>query len=426
MDKYDKIKVGLLGLGTVGSGVFKVLQKFDKVEITKIAVKDKTKVRNLENLSHDIITENPASIAEDPEIKILVEVMGGIEPAYSLIKQAITSGKHVVTANKELLAKHGAELFELAKKHNAVILYEAAVAGGIPIIMALKLSLAANKILKLSGILNGTTNYILTKMKNEGSEFSEVLAEAQKLGYAEADPTGDVQGYDAAYKIAILSSLAFEQRIDINQIYREGIDKISPVDFEFASEFGYEIKLIALAQSSNNGLLDIRVHPMFIPESSPLGSISGVMNGVVIEGNAVGQVVFSGPGAGELPTASSIVGDILAIANEINVTNYPLPMTRCKHNSHAEVIKIGETQNKYYVRLNANSTPGVIGDLGAICRKNNINLYSIIQKGILDDGSARIVLLTESSYENDLQSAIKEIEALRAVKSIENVIRVMN
>lgn len=426
MDNDHKIKIGLLGLGTVGSGVVKVLNKFDNIEIKSIAVKNKTKKRNIPDLSDDIITEDPSTIINDPDIQILVEVIGGIEPAFSLIKQAMKNGKHIVTANKELLAKHGEELFTLAKECNSVILYEASVAGGIPIIMPLKLSLAANRISRIAGILNGTTNFILTKMKNEGSEFNDVLKEAQKLGYAEADPTGDVQGFDAAYKIAIIGSLAFNKRIDISKIYREGIENISPTDFSFASEFGYEIKLIALAQEENDGKVDVRVHPMLVTKNSPLASIDGVMNSVVIDGDAVGEVVFSGPGAGELPTASSVVGDILVLANELNVTDYPLPMTRCKHVEKASVKDIGETKNKFYIRLNTISTPGVIGNLGLICGQHNINLYSIIQRGILEDGHARIVLLTEVAYEKDIQNAIKEIKKMESIKSIENVIRVMD
>lgn len=425
MDNDKKVFIGMLGLGTVGGGVVKVLSKFNNIEIKRIAVRDTSKKRDIPGLSDDIITDNPELIINDPEIQILVEVIGGIEPAFSLIKKAIINGKHIITANKELLAKHGKELFELAKKYNKVILFEAAVAGGIPIIMPLKISLAGNRINKLAGILNGTTNYILTKMKNESSEFEDVLEEAQELGYAEADPSGDIQGHDAAYKIAILSSLAFNKRVDINKIYREGIDKITPLDFECASELGYKIKLIALAQNCCGNGVDVRVHPMLVPKISPLANIDGVMNAVEIEGDAVGKVMFSGPGAGELPTASSVTGDILALANEINISEYPLPMTRCTHDSVAEHLSIDETQNKYYIRLKTQNTPGVIGELGLIFGKHNINLFSLVQKGILNDDNARIILLTEIAYEKDLKNAINEISLLKATSTIENIIRVM-
>ena len=419
-----KISVGLLGLGTVGGGVVKVLNKFDNIEIQKIAVRNLDKARNIDNLNPDVLTTDAESIVNNPEIKIIVEVIGGINPALTLICKAIQNGKHIVTANKELLAKHGKQIFELAKKHNVVVLYEAAVAGGIPIVMPLVQSLAGNEISRIAGILNGTTNYILTKMEEEGSAFEDVLKEAQALGYAEADPTGDVQGYDAAYKIAILSSIAFGERINIEKIYRSGIDKISPEDIDHANELGYKIKLIAMAKNCENGL-DVRVHPMLISKEHPLASINGVLNAIVVEGDAVGQVTFSGPGAGELPTASSVVGDILSIASELEKEEHPLPMMRCKHESDAVMLDISQTENKYYISVQANNTPGVIGELGTICGKYDINLYSIIQHGILEDGTARIVLLTEMASEKDVQSAVKAFKESPSVKSVMNLIRVM-
>jgi len=421
----NKIKIGILGLGTVGSGVVKVLKKFENVEIKKIAVKNLDKIRNIDGLNPEILTTQAEDIVNDPEIKIVVEVIGGIAPALELIIQAIKNGKHIITANKELLAKQGKTIFELAKQHNVVILYEAAVAGGIPIIMPVVQSLAGNKISKVAGILNGTTNYILTKMEEEGSDFAHVLKEAQALGYAEADPLSDIQGYDAAYKIAILASIAFNRRIDINEIYKSGIDRISPEDIRHASELGYKIKLIAIAQEIRDSI-DVRVHPMLVPKKHPIASINGTQNAVVVEGDAVGQVMFSGAGAGEFPTASSIVGDILSVANEMLKTDNPLPMMRCKHNSDtAKVLDISETENKYYISVQAANTPGVLGDLGMICGKHGINLYSIIQQGILEDGTAVIVLLTELAYEKNVQAAIKEMSERPTVRNIKNLIRVM-
>jgi len=421
-----KTVIGLLGLGTVGSGTVKVLSKFDNIVIKNIAVRDISKKRNIEGLDDNILTTNAEQLVNDPEINIIVEVMGGLNPAFDLIKKAILNHKHIVTANKDLIARHGETLFNLASENNVVIMYEAAVAGGIPIIMPLKQSLAGNRITKIAGIMNGTTNYILTKMESEGSEFSTVLKEAQELGYAEADPSGDVQGHDAANKISILASLAFNKRIDVDKIYREGIDYISPVDISYASEFGYNIKLIALAQEVKDEILDIRVHPMLVSKKHPLAHINDVMNAVFIEGDAIGQVMFSGPGAGEMPTASSVAGDVLSIASELEINEYPLPMMRCNHESSAEQLNINDSMSRYYIRVNTDNLPGVIGDLGLTCGRNGINLCSIIQKGLLPDGTARIVLLTELAYEKDIQNAIKEMYLKRTMKRVENVIRVMN
>lgn len=420
----NKIAVGLLGLGTVGSGVVKVLKKFNNIEIKKIAVRNLDKARNIEGLEEEILTNKSEIIVNDPDIKIVVEVIGGINPALELVTTAIKNGKHIVTANKELIAKHGKTLFELAKENNVVILYEAAIAGGIPIVMPIVQSLAGNKISKVAGILNGTTNYILTKMEEEGHSFEQVLKEAQDLGYAEADPTGDVQGYDAAYKIAILASIAFNKRININEIYKSGIDHISPEDIKHANEFGYKIKLIATAQDCGE-TLDVRVHPMLVPKKHPLASINDVLNAVVVEGDAVGRVMFSGPGAGEFPTASSVAGDVLSIAHELKKTGFPLPMMRCKHNSEAKVLDIKETENKYYINVQASNIPGVIGDLGTICGKHGINLHSIIQQGLVEEDAASIVLLTETASEKSVQAAVKEISERSTVQAIKNLIRVM-
>ncbi len=426
MEMNKAIKVGLLGLGTVGSGVFKTLYGNDTIEIKSIAVKNISKKRNIEGLSNNILTDNPRQIVEDPEIQIVVEIMGGINPAYDLIKTAILNKKHIVTANKELIAKYGEELFELAKDNNVVILYEAAVAGGIPIIMPVKTGLAGNKFKKIAGILNGTTNFILSKMEKEGAEFETVLKEAQELGYAEADPTGDVQGFDAAYKIAILASIAFNKRIDMAQVYREGIDKITPLDTQYAKEFDYKIKLIALAQENEENKIDIRVHPFFVSTKHPLAHIDDVLNAVFLQGEPVGKVMFSGPGAGEFPTASSVVGDIISLAQEIPFTDYPLPMLRCRHEENAGYVKISETQNKYYISVKAQNNPGVIGELGVICGSNGLNLSSIVQKGLLEDGSAHVVMLTELSNEKNMTNAVEKMNKSPNITRVLNVIRIMD
>ena len=320
------------------------------------------------------------------------------------------NGKHIVTANKELLAKHGEELFTFAEKHNKVVLYEAAIAGGIPIIMPIKTILAGNKITRIEAILNGTTNYILTKMDVQGASYEQVLNEAQALGYAEADPTGDVEGFDAAYKITTLATLAFKKRIKIENVYREGITKIRPEDMKAANDLGYKIKLIASAYLDEYGRADVRVHPMLVSKKSTLAHIDYVTNAVSLTGHPVGSVTLSGPGAGEFPTASSVVGDILSIAAELGTTDYLLPMMRCQHEDAAEMINILDTENKYYISINAQNNKGVIGTIGTICAQNDISLASIVQRCVSDDNTADITVITELVKEKNMQNAIKLIE----------------
>ena len=405
-----KIKIGLIGLGTVGSGVFKTLKSFDNVEVKSIAVRNINKKRNIEGLDESIVTDDAYKIVNDPEIDIVAELVGGLEPAFDLIAAAIKNGKHIVTANKELLAKRGEELFKLAEEYNKVILYEAAIAGGIPIIMPIKTILAGNKISHIEAIVNGTTNYILTKMDVLGAQYSDVLKEAQELGYAEADPTGDVEGFDAAYKIATLASITFNKRIKIENVYREGITKIRAEDMKAANDLGYKIKLIASAHMDNDENVDVRVHPMLVSKKSTLAHIDYVTNAVSLSGHPVGSVTLSGPGAGEFPTASSVVGDILAIAAELGKSDYILPMMRCKHNDDAKMIDIANTTNKYYISINAKNNKGVIGKIGTICANNDISLASIVQRCVSDDNTADITVITELVKEKNMQNAIKQIE----------------
>ena len=419
-----KIKIGLIGLGTVGSGVFKTLQNFENVEITKIAVRNKNKNRNIENLDESIITDNPYEVVNDPEIQIVAELVGGIDPAFDLIKTAIKNGKHIVTANKELLAKHGEELFNFAEANNKVVLYEAAIAGGIPLIMPIKTILAGNKINKIKAILNGTTNYILTKMDVQGASYEDVLKESQELGYAEADPTGDVEGFDAAYKITTLATIAFGKRIKIDKVYREGITKISPDDMKAANEMGYKIKLIASAELNKDGRADVRVHPMLVPKSKTLAHIDYVTNAVSLTGHPVGDVTLSGPGAGEFPTASSVVGDILAIAAELGKTDYILPMMRCHHDENAVMMDISETENKYYLSITAQNSKGVIGRIGKACEENNISLASIVQKEVAEGTAARITVITELCREKDMQNVISIFNNDPAITKVNSLIRV--
>ena len=419
-----KIKIGLIGLGTVGSGVFKTLSDFENIEVVKIAVKNKNKQRNIPNLDESIVTDNAYEVVNNPEIDIVVELIGGTSPAFDLIKTAIQNGKHIVTANKELLAKHGEELFNFAEQHNKVVLYEAAIAGGIPIIMPIKTILAGNKINKIEAILNGTTNYILTKMDVQHASYGDVLKEAQELGYAETDPTGDVEGFDAAYKITTLATLAFKKRVKIENVYKEGITKVRAEDMKAANDLGYKIKLIASAKLDEQGRADVRVHPMLISKKSTLAHIDYVTNAVSLTGHPLGSITLSGPGAGEFPTASSVVGDILAIVKELGTTDYLLPMMRCDHHETAEFIPVSETENKYYLSLDAKNNKGVIGHIGNICAEYNISLESIVQKNVSQNNTADITVITEICKEKDMQGAVKAFEASEFINKVNSLIRV--
>ncbi|HIT56273.1 TPA: homoserine dehydrogenase [Candidatus Galligastranaerophilus intestinigallinarum] len=414
------LKIGIIGLGVVGTGVVKALSKFENIKILKAAVKNKNKKREV-NVQY--ITDDPFEIANDPEIDVVVEVAGGVDPCLEVLKTAIKNKKHIVTANKELLAKFGDEIFSLANENNVTVLYEAAVAGGIPIIGPIKTTLRGNEFNKVMGILNGTTNYILTKMEEDGVSYLECLKDAQKLGYAEADPTNDVEGFDTMFKIAILSNIVFHKKIDYKKIYREGITHISQDDIKCAKELGYKIKLIGLAQKLENDELDIRVHPVLVEENSMLAKISNAINTVQLEGNPVGSVMFTGPGAGEGPTASSVVGDILAIAAEISYTDTILPSTRVKTDILAKQADILNTKNSYFLAINAQNARGTIGAIGTVCAENNINLQSILQKGIKEDNTALIVVITEASYEADIQNAVKKLNEQNI--KVTNLIRVI-
>ena len=405
----SKLRIGIIGLGTVGSGVYKTLQEMDDIEIVKIAVKNINKPRSVE-VPTSMITDNPYDLVNDPSIDVVVELIGGVNPAWDFISTAIKNGKHIVTANKELLAKKGEELFNLAEEHNRVVLYEAAIAGGIPIIMPIKTILAGNKTRKIHAILNGTTNYILTKMDTDGASYEDVLKEAQQLGYAETDPTGDVEGFDAAYKITTLATIAFKKRIKIENVYREGITKVRREDMAKANEFGYKIKLIATATIDENDNADVRVHPMLVSKDSMLAHIDYVKNAIAISGHPIGDIVLSGPGAGEFPTASSVVGDILSIKAEFGRTDYMLPMMRCNHHSTAKPVKIEDTFNKYYISITAPNAIGVIAKIGTICASKNISLSSILQKGVSSDNTADITVITEKAQERLIREVVNELK----------------
>lgn len=416
------VNIGLLGLGTVGMGVVKVIKNLDNVNISKIAVRNISKVREVD--LGDKLTVDALDVINDPNISIIVEVIGGVDPAFDYISASIKNGKHIVTANKELIAKKGAEIFELAEKHKVRVLYEGSVGGGIPLIMPLKQSLAANKVNSIAGILNGTTNYILTKMEQEKTEFQEVLEEAQRLGYAEADPTSDVEGHDAAYKLSILASIAYEQKIDVNKIYCEGISKVSPVDIDYALELGYKIKLIAMAKEVDDNRIDVRVHPALVSINHPLASINGVTNALTVNGDAVGEVNFSGPGAGQLPTASAVVGDVLALVSDINNVNNILPSMKSHYDHSANILPMDDTLSSFYVRIHAKDVPGVIGSMGTACGNHGVSLSGVIQKDMLEGGAARIILLTHEVKESDMRAAIEDISKQHSTDIVANIIRV--
>ncbi len=426
-----KTTLGIFGLGTVGAGVVALLGDNPQFDICAIAVRDRHKPRDVD-LSQFEVTDDPFKLADDPKIEILVEVAGGLNPAYEVVKRAIANGKHIVTANKELIAKHGPEIFDLANRHNVTIFFEAAVGGGIPLISTLQRGLQANRISRVAGIVNGTTNYILTKMERELKPFAEALREAQAAGYAEADPTDDVEGRDVVYKIAILSSLAFQVPIEVEKIYRQGITAITDLDIRLAAEFGYRIKMIGLAQPGESGdgdspirSLDVRVHPMLVPRHHPLAGIEGVNNAIFIKGSAVGEILLYGPGAGRFPTASAVVGDIINIASALKLPDFASYFQLPISSQVSDVFPIEETINAYYIRLETEDAPGVIGSLGQAFGHHGVSLHSVTQKHVADD-AATIVLLTHRVKERQAQAALGEISAQSTTRQIGVVLRVLS
>jgi homoserine dehydrogenase len=421
----QRVVIGMIGLGTVGSGVFKIFRDHPDVFFQKIAVRDAKKTRNIDELSPELLSQDPFEVVRDPETHVIVELMGGAELARELVVEALNNGKHVVTANKELIAKFGPELFDLARKNNVRLLFEGAVAGGIPIIMPLKLSLGANRIQRVAGILNGTTNYILTKMTQEGWTFEQALSEAQAKGFAEADPTNDVEGFDVAYKISVLSLIAFKQVVDPKAVYREGITNITALDIQNAKELGYVIKLIGLAQMGDDGRLDIRVHPMLVSANHPLSNTQNEFNAIFVTGDAVGDVMFYGRGAGEMPTASAVSADILAIATGLLKGNEPIPSMIIDPATPAKMLPVEETTSKYYLRLNAQDRPKVVGYLGNACGDAGVSLESLMQKGINPDGTASIVLLTKEVTEKQMNQALEAIRGQASTAEIGCLLRVL-
>ncbi|MBU3089291.1 homoserine dehydrogenase [Clostridium gasigenes] len=427
-----KVKIALLGLGNVGCGVWKILnsnkEEIQKrsgyeIEVAKILVRDTKKDRGV-IVPEEILTTDFNEILNDKDIKIVIEVMGGIEPARGYMLKAMDKKKHIVTANKMLLATGGDEIFEKADSMGVMFHYEASVAGGIPIINGINESLTANKVEQLYGIVNGTTNYILSKMETEGLSFKAALDEATEKGYAEADPTSDIEGFDAQYKLAILSSLAFGTKIDVENVYREGITNIKSIDMDYAKEFKMVIKLLAIVKDVN-GKLELRVHPTMIPKNHPLANVYDSFNAIFIKGNAVGDLMFYGRGAGDLPTGSAVVSDLVSILrSNIDLENIN-PVV--KNNLWDKKIRdIRSVESKYYIRTTVEDKPGVLGEITTILGGFGISLRSVIQRGVESPQHDKVtlVLVTHYTKEAKVIEAIDEIYELKTVKKIDNIIRI--
>ncbi len=431
--KIDRVvKVGILGLGTVGSGAAKILIEHSDlialrampIKLIRVVDKDIPKAQKLlDSLGlNDIpVSDNWQDLVNDDSIDIMIEVVGGIQMPYEAISAALKKGKSVVTANKDLIASHGGELLSIAEEFATDLFFEASVAGGIPIIQVMKESLAANRFVQIMGIVNGTTNYILTSMAEKGASFEEALQEAQKLGYAEADPTNDVEGYDAARKIAILASIAFNSRVTDDMVPVEGITHISDWDIKYATEFGYVIKMLGIAKEDENGI-EVRVHPAMIPQSHPLASVRDSFNAIFVEGDVLGEAMFFGRGAGSLPTGSAIVGDVIAAAR--NICHNSKSRWGCTCFMEKKVKTIDQTNSKYYVRIKVFDQPGVFAAITKILGEENVSMDSVMQKRRISEDKAEIVLVTHQVNHADMMRSIDRIRNLSCVANIANIIRV--
>jgi homoserine dehydrogenase len=431
-------KIGLLGLGTVGSGTAEILLSpegrhslLKELDIHQVGVRDISKPRDVK-IPVDRLTTDLEAIVTDPDIDIVVELLGGLEPARSLILKAIACGKHVVTANKAVMARYEGEIFAAANEKGVYVMLEAAVGGGIPVIQPLKESLGVNRIQRVIGIINGTTNYILTRMQREGVDFGEVLADAQRLGYAEAEPAADVDGLDAADKIAILASIAFAGRIKLDDVYCEGIRQVTSADIAYAEKLDFTIKLLAIAQRDTNNsdpdtnLLQLRVHPTLVPKTHPLANINDVYNAILVEGEPIGQVMFFGPGAGSGPTASAVVSDIMSIAAILKTETEPIPhpLLSCTHQHFCKIAPMSELVTRFYARFLTYDSPGVIGKLGTCFGNYNVSLESVVQTGKRGN-LAEIVIVTHDVREGNFRDAIEEIKSQGIVDTIPSILRVL-
>ena len=421
-----KIKVALLGVGTVGTGVYKLIQRRADVmvrtigaemEVSKILVHNLNKQR--EGIDASLLTDNWQEIINDSEIQIVVEVMGGIETARTMILEALHAGKHVVTANKDLLAAYGKELLDAAEEKHCDLLFEAAVAGGIPIIRPLKQCLAGNEIDEVIGIVNGTTNYILTKMFEENMSFEEALAKATELGYAEADPTADVEGLDAGRKVAIMASIAFHSRVVFDDVYTEGITKITADDIAYAKEFDSVIKLLGVAHNTEGGI-EVGVYPMLLNKEHPLASVRDSFNAVFVHGDAVDDAMFYGRGAGELPTASAVMGDIIDVARNIEYGCNGRISCTCYRET--PIKKFDEVENKFFLRMQVKNQPGVLASIATVFGSHGVSIARVVQKHIKGD-QAELVIVTDKVREDYLKNALEQLRDIENIFEISSVIR---
>lgn len=420
------VKVGLLGCGTIGSGVFHLIQKNAEalagaagrpIVVSRILVKDLDEPRPFE-ADRSLMETDPASVIDDPDIDIFIEVMGGTDPAREIAMKVLAGGRNLVTANKELVATHGRELIKAAEESGSELRFEASVGGGIPLLRPLEESLGGDNVLKVLGIVNGTTNFILTRMSTEGSSYAEALAGAQALGYAEANPEADVEGHDAASKLAILSSIAFKTGVEARQVYREGITAVRPEDLDNALELGYAVKLLAIAMLEEGGV-SARVHPTMIPVAHPLASVTGNFNAVFVIGESVGELMFYGQGAGSLPTATAILGDVVNIARDLG---RPASLNRSYWLRPGPVMSMEDVITRFYMVLKVVDQPGVLAKIAGVFGENSVSLESVVQKGIADQ--AQIVLITHEVKERNFRAARAGLEGLDVVLEIPSVIRV--
>ena len=427
MSKYKEIKVALLGAGTVGGGVYKLVERRaaempDKVgaelKITKVLVKNLQKKR--EGIPTEVLTDDWEGIIHDPEISIVIELMGGVEPARTYILQALEAGKNVVTANKDLLAEHGQELMEAAERNHCDLCFEAAVGGGIPIIRPLKECLAGNEITEVMGIVNGTTNYILTKMTQEGWDFDDALKEAQRLGFAEADPTADVEGLDAGRKMAILASIAFHSRVTFKDVDVKGITKITAKDIQYAKEFGYTLKLLGVARNEE-GKMEVGVSPMMIPRTHPLANVNDSFNAVFVHGDAVDDAMFQGRGAGEFPTASAVVGDLISVARDMQYDCCGRIGCSCYKN--LSMKPAGEARHKYFLRLIVEDRTGILAGVAGVLGNNGVSINQVIQKPAVN-GVAELVVITDKVETRHLNDAMMIFGEMSMIREVASVIRV--
>lgn len=431
----NKINVGLIGFGTVGAGVVTILKQNASllrrrigipVELKKIADLDIKTSRGIA-VAKNLLTTDAHAILNDPDIDIVIELIGGIEPARTFILEAIKQGKHVVTANKALLSKHGYEIFSAAAKNEVDVAFEASVGGGIPIIRVVQEGFASDRITGFLGILNGTSNYILSRMTDEGADFKAVLKDAQKHGYAEADPTLDVEGIDTAHKLSVLLGLAFSGKVKPEKIYTEGISRITPLDIAFAKELGYKIKLLAICRGTEQEI-DARVHPTLIPDGHLLSRVSGTFNAIFMQSRDVGPTMFYGRGAGMMPTGSAVVADIVSLSRNIikGVSNrVPLYADGQKEIPEIKLRPVSEIHTRYYLRLSAVDKPGVLSKISGILGRNHISIHSVVQKGRrTSGGSVPLFMLTHEAKESDLQKAMKELDRLALLRQKTMVIRI--